>query len=261
MKKLQKFSLLFLIIVLNLLLRQPVLAEEAIPGENLAKEEENSFSLVLDKLTAEKGGPIVFGDKFKLNIEADALKDGATIEIVKNPDFLNILPENKKLIGEIYQFDIKNKEVFNNKKPLRLEIGYDNYSDDLKKIYFWNSRAGQWQELPSTSDVKNKTVKSIIHLPYARVAILGDSVIKESGYASWYRYRGCDCAASPDYPKGTKIKVTNLVNDKSIIVRINDWGPERNIFPDRVIDLDVTVFKKIAKKTLGIVKVKIEPIL
>jgi rare lipoprotein A (peptidoglycan hydrolase) len=81
------------------------------------------------------------------------------------------------------------------------------------------------------------------------------------GTASWYAYKGCDCAASPDFPKGSYVKVTRL-NDptKSVIVCINDYGPERDIFPDRVIDLDKVAFQKIAPLGAGLTNVKVEPV-
>jgi rare lipoprotein A len=257
-KIIKKMSILFFIIILNLLISQTVLADDAVIPDT-SEDTQNTFAIVLDQATLAEGYTASF-DLFKLGIGAGALKSDSVLEVIKMDGEEMPLPENKRLISEIYQFDIKNKALFNNKKPLNLEIGYNDYSDDLKQIYFWNKTKGVWQRLPSSSDVKSKMVKSIIHLPYARVAVLGDIIVKESGYASWYKYKDCDCAASPDYPKKTKIKVTNMVNGKSVIVRINDWGPERNIFPDRVIDLDVTAFKKIADKRLGIVKVKIEPV-
>lgn len=221
---------------------------------------DQKFSIKLDDATAKKGYVVNF-DKLKLTFGSGVLKDQATIEIVKISNLWADLPVGERLISDLFQFDIKEKTVFNNKKPLRLEISYNDYSDDLKKVYFWNGQTKSWQELPSYSDIKNKSVRAIIFLPYARVAILGNTSIKESGYASWYRYKRCNCAASPDYPKGTKIQVTNLANNKSVIIRVNDLGPERDIFPDRVIDLDVVAFKKIAKKKLGVVMVKVEPIL
>jgi rare lipoprotein A len=251
-------SILFFIIILNLLISQTVLADDVLIS-NAVENAQNNFFIVLDQKTLEKGYTASF-DLFKLGIGSGAIKGDSAVEIIKVDGAEMPLSKNKRLISEIYQFDIKNKALFNNKKPLSLEIGYGDYSDDLKKIYFWNKTKGIWQTLPSSSDVKNKMVKSILHLPYARVAVLGDIIVKESGYASWYKYKDCDCAASPDYPKKTKIKVTNMVNGKSVVVRINDWGPERNIFPDRVIDLDVTAFKKIADKRLGVVKVKVEPV-
>ncbi|MBN1325733.1 hypothetical protein JW977_02015 [Candidatus Falkowbacteria bacterium] len=97
-------------------------------------------------------------------------------------------------------------------------------------------------------------------MPQAKVAILEDIDIMTEGYASWYRYKGCNCAASPDYPKGTKLKVTNLKNGKSVIVKINDWGPDRSVHPNRVIDLDLVAFKQIAVKSQGLCMVKVEPL-
>lgn len=53
---------------------------------------------------------------------------------------------------------------------------------------------------------------------------------------------------------GTKVKVTNLTNNKSIIVKVNDRiGSKKN-----VIDLSSGAFKKIANLSTGRIKVKIE---
>jgi rare lipoprotein A (peptidoglycan hydrolase) len=81
------------------------------------------------------------------------------------------------------------------------------------------------------------------------------------GYASWYAYKRCPCAASPDFPKGSLVRVTNLdVPDRQIVVKINDFGPERDIFPDRAIDLDKVAFAQIASLGAGVIKVKVEPL-
>ncbi len=80
------------------------------------------------------------------------------------------------------------------------------------------------------------------------------------GKASWYKYKNGLFAASPDYPKGSVLKVTNLGNGKTIEVTVNDFGPERNIHPDRVIDLDHVAFSELASPGAGIIEVKVEPI-
>ncbi len=81
------------------------------------------------------------------------------------------------------------------------------------------------------------------------------------GVASWYAYKGCNCAASPDFPKGSYVKVTRTNEpSKSVVVRINDYGPERDIFPDRVIDLDKVAFMRIAPLGAGLTHVKVEPV-
>jgi len=55
----------------------------------------------------------------------------------------------------------------------------------------------------------------------------------------------------------TKVKVTNLQNNKSVIVRINDRGPFK---PGRIIDLSKAAAQKIDLIKYGVVQVKIEKV-
>jgi len=61
-------------------------------------------------------------------------------------------------------------------------------------------------------------------------------------------------AAHKTLPFGTMVKVTNLSNNKSVIVRINDRGP---FVKGRIIDLSELAAKKIDMMQQGIVKVTI----
>lgn len=61
-------------------------------------------------------------------------------------------------------------------------------------------------------------------------------------------------AAHLEFDFGTKVKVTNLANNKSVIVRINDRGP---YVRGRVIDLSLGMFKKIADPKVGVIDVSI----
>ena len=54
---------------------------------------------------------------------------------------------------------------------------------------------------------------------------------------------------------GTKVKVTNMTNGKSVIVKINDRGP---FIKGRIIDLSKSAFAKISDLSKGIVKVRME---
>jgi len=82
-----------------------------------------------------------------------------------------------------------------------------------------------------------------------------------NGTATWYKYKHCQCAASPDFPKGTKLKVSLADNPaKSVIVKVNDWGPDRRLFPSRVIDLDAVAFKRLAPLSRGKIQVTVEPL-
>ncbi|MDA9558317.1 septal ring lytic transglycosylase RlpA family protein [Vibrio sp.] len=64
-------------------------------------------------------------------------------------------------------------------------------------------------------------------------------------------------AAHKELPFGTRVRVTNLDNGKSIIVKINDRGP---FIRGRIIDLSRGSFAKIASISNGVVDVEIEVI-
>ena len=103
------------------------------------------------------------------------------------------------------------------------------------------------------------------------LSISSISYSEEIGYASFYTVKSSSSltasgetfndndltAAKWDIPFGTKIKVTNLQNNKSIIVKINDRGPNKR-FKNRVIDLSRGAFGKIANLKDGLVLVKLE---
>lgn len=62
-------------------------------------------------------------------------------------------------------------------------------------------------------------------------------------------------AAHRTLPFGTRVKVTNLANDRSVTVKVNDRGP----FVDgRVIDLTRSAFSSIGDTESGLIDVEIE---
>jgi rare lipoprotein A len=64
-------------------------------------------------------------------------------------------------------------------------------------------------------------------------------------------------AAHKKLPFGTKVKVTNTKNSKSVIVKINDRGP---FVKSRMIDLSGSAFRSIANFDAGVIDVKIKVI-
>ncbi|MDV6317048.1 septal ring lytic transglycosylase RlpA family protein [Idiomarina sp. HP20-50] len=89
---------------------------------------------------------------------------------------------------------------------------------------------------------------------------------QESGKASYYamKYQFRTTASGERYnhfsstaahrtlPFGTKVRVTNIANNKSVVVKINDRGP----FVDgRIIDLSRSAFDEIADLDLGLIEV------
>ncbi len=83
------------------------------------------------------------------------------------------------------------------------------------------------------------------------------SIYTDHRTASGERFsRHALAAAHKSLPLGCRCKVTNLRNDKSVVVRINDRGP---YIRGRIIDLTPAAAAKIGLGyTQGIVKVKVE---
>ena len=69
-------------------------------------------------------------------------------------------------------------------------------------------------------------------------------------------------AAHKTLPFGTKVKVTNVNNGKSVIVTVNDRGPFKKTLDFkhyyRVLDLAKGAFLKIASAGAGVIKIKYE---
>ena len=60
-------------------------------------------------------------------------------------------------------------------------------------------------------------------------------------------------------PFNQQIRITNLTNGKSIVVRVNDRGPHKRLVRQgRVIDLTKGAFKEIASLHNGLIDIQIE---
>lgn len=62
-------------------------------------------------------------------------------------------------------------------------------------------------------------------------------------------------AAHQGFPFGTLCRITNLMNSKEVVVRINDRGP---FVDDRIIDLSYGAAKELNAVVSGVIDVKIE---
>jgi rare lipoprotein A len=62
-------------------------------------------------------------------------------------------------------------------------------------------------------------------------------------------------AAHPSLPLGSLVRVTNLHNRKSVVVRINDRGP---IIPGRIIDLSYSAARVLKFKEKGLQVVRLD---
>lgn len=115
-------------------------------------------------------------------------------------------------------------------------------------------------------------IKSFAHDRYLtnfNSANLSNISHSDIGKASWYgkRFHGRKTACGERYdmfaltaahrklPLGSILRVTNLANNRHVIVRVNDRGP---YIGGRIIDLSVAAATELRMVTKGVSKVKIE---
>ena len=124
------------------------------------------------------------------------------------------------------------------------------------------------REIPPTADVPSalKTEQAPL---IAKIPAPSQPTPMETGLASWYgpKFHGKltasgeifnqekFTAAHPTLPWGSRVKVTNLVNGKSVEVRINDRGP---FGKGRIIDVSRAAAKALGMVGQGITTVQIE---
>jgi rare lipoprotein A len=133
--------------------------------------------------------------------------------------------------------------------------------------------------LPPKEAIRQKKVKKAPYVVkgkrYVPMSVTQARTYRETGIASWYgnetyRQKGGHMTANGEafYPNGlsaahkylplpTFVKVTNLENRRSIILRVNDRGP----FVDgRIIDLSAGAARKLGFYDKGTAKVRVETI-
>ena len=117
-------------------------------------------------------------------------------------------------------------------------------------------------KLPSSPDNESAPADEII--PES-----AEPILLETGLASWYgpRFHGKLTASGEVFnqerftaahrtlPWGSRVKVTNLANGKSVEVRINDRGP---FAKGRIIDVSRAAARALGMLQAGIAKVRIE---
>ena len=93
----------------------------------------------------------------------------------------------------------------------------------------------------------------------------------QTGLASWYgeHFQGKKTATGESFdmngltcahrslPLGSWLRVTNLKNQKSVFVRVNDRGP---VPEDRIVDLSYGAARAVGLEARGIGRVKLEPL-
>lgn len=230
-----------------------------VSAENVTNE--NSFQIKLGQEIVQKGYTVsAFSDKIKLSLMPGIISSSTAVEVYDLSNEPIATSTDFEKISPIYQFEFRNKQAYDSHRPFYIQVSYDQADNRRKEVFFFDKGQNKWRPLPTKDYPNENFVRSLIHLPYARIAVFAYPKTMTVGKTSWYNHKKGNFAASPDYPLGSKLRVKNLDNNKFVDVVVNDFGPDRKIHPDRVIDLDKVAFQVLAPIGAGIINVSIEPL-
>lgn len=251
----QKIIIFFLTLTLAQMAGSFIYAAE--PEQQAA----NRFYFInLDKPTIAKGYTVsAFDQAIKLSLAPGILNESTGVDVAELNEKIDN-PWQVERISKVYQFEFRNKSAYDNSQPFYLQFSYDQPSAYYKQVFYYDKNYSSWRPLPTTDYPNESFVRSLIHLPFARLAVFANPEALVMGQASWYKYQGGLFAASPDFPKNSKLRVYNTANNKFVDVTVNDFGPDRKLHPGRAIDLDQAAFKKISPIGAGLINVRIQPI-
>jgi len=241
-----------------------------------------------DQIIPEKSSPVVSGENIlirravQIQIEVDGknLKNHTLASTVRNailennitlgrldkavPDFNSLPADNSTIV--ITRINVEEKMIPE-------EINFKTIEKNDPKLG-WREKKVQQKGAKGIREVKYKITykngkeisriileKNITLEPISEIVVQGTYMElgkAAKGQGTWYAWKGGLFAASTTIPKGAFVKVTNLANSKSVVVEINDYGPQGK---SRIIDLDKVAFAKIASLGAGVIGVKVERIL
>lgn len=219
-------------------------------------------------------------EEVELNIASGASKGELVVKMMNivNQEKINhyfTYPDDITPASDLYflKFSPYNGDIFSSLPEITLKYEADNH---YKEVYYYSWLNLSFEKIESRRDTINNTLTFTI--PNKRSVMF--ALFNEPeliGAASWYvypKYRGELITASRDFAIDSKIKVTNLYNDKEVIVTVKDYGPKKcedwtaeeqeKMGPcqERILDLSRTAFLELATTTgVGIIsQVKVTPI-
>jgi D-alanyl-D-alanine endopeptidase (penicillin-binding protein 7) len=248
----------YFILPFNLFSRQ-VAADEAMVDDETG-ETNRYFSIQLDEPTIARGYTVsAFNSALKLSLVPGILSGPTAVEVIELHEEMP-WPWSLDRLSAVYQFEFKNKAAYDHSRPFYIQLSYEIPSNYYKQVFFYDKNYRTWRPLPTRDFPRKKFVRSLIHLPFARIAVFAYPDILAQGRASWYRHKGGLFAASPDFPRGSRLRVWLADGSRFVDVDINDYGPDRSQHPNRVLDLDSVAFSQLAKLSQGMVNIRIEPL-
>jgi hypothetical protein len=234
--------------------------------------------LFLDAETITKGYTVSSPEEdFKAGVVDRAVEVPVTVVLKKIPAWHVPVDKTQQKVSYIFDVDIRackgdvddcdfsqTTSLGVLEKPIFISLKFDSNNYKKKIIHFWHKPEQRWLPIETTTDFDNNLARAELNLPYARLAVFEDPYVQE-GLSSWYHQFDGHYSASQVYQRGTVLKVTNISGSDRHgnfeIVKVNDYGPDPDIHPDRPIDLDSHVYGHLAASLgSGLMLVRVEPL-
>jgi uncharacterized protein YabE (DUF348 family) len=241
-----------------------------------------------DEISPEKSSLLFPNTNIKIRraLKVKILADGKKIEnYTLAGNLTDVLAENKIVLGRLDKTTPNINSLIENNLEItviRINVEEKIISEDIDfKTTTKNDNKLGWREKKietagekGVREVKYKITyrdgkevsrvvleKNITKNPVTEIVVQGTYVKTgnaKKGQGTWYAFKGGLFAASTTLARGSYAKVTNTANGKSVIVQINDYGPQGK---GRIIDLDKVAFAQIASLGAGVIGVKVEEVL
>ncbi len=170
-----------------------------------------------------------------------------------------------KKTPESYSIKVNNAELVEINSDTRLPDGTKNLAEDALQVA--NRLRRQLGDAPPLREIAGMPKPQMPKLP--QNIAFGPVRFSLSGMASWYGpgfhgrrsangeiyNQNALTAAHRSLPFGTKVRVTNRHNGRSVVVRINDRGP---YIGGRVIDLSAAAARLVGVIQTGVAPVQVE---
>lgn len=207
-----------------------------------------------------------------MGIPAGAVGEPVIVRLERvSSDEVGADPQNQRRVSETFGVDVVRAEgegPLQLAKPLWVQLRYTRDDYAAKRLAFWDNTKKTWRLFAASREVLGEdTVQGQLTFPYFQFAAftLPNAI---EGYASWYDYqraanrtRYAHSAATNLYPRGTKLKITNLENGKSVEVEVvSTWSDAGKLEKRRVVDLAHHAFDHIGNHVQGTIPVRVEPI-
>lgn len=225
------------------------------------------------KVTKKEGGSL-YGIRISFPKTVGSVSSGAYMQVIydqkafASPAVFSVatstvaenLPWEYKAITPTFNYSLVSAGLHDPAFPIEARIYYKSDDAGLKRIFSYDAPSKTWLSLPFSENISAGYLAVKIESLSGKLIVMSETGKMSLGKASWYKYKNGFFAASPDYEKGSILRVYNTKNGKYVDVTVNDYGPDRAKHPDRVVDLDLVAFKKIASPADGIISVRVEPI-